>query len=80
MTDASGTLLAEAYDALVAADVEAVAGFPLPVLADIAIGSPQDDPYRYSPAEIRLARALLLVASRAVLAGVGWQEMARAAE
>ena len=80
MTDAVGTLLAEAYETLVAADVERVAGVQLAVLADVAAGSPHQDPRRYSPGEVQLARALLLVAARAVLAGVGSKELARAAE
>lgn len=55
-----------AYPALLEAGVSAVAGHSLSSLVVMAKGSPSYEPSRYSPAEVRLARALLVTAASAL--------------
>lgn len=55
-----------AYERLVDAEVERIGGFALRTLAEMARGSPDHEPTRYSPAEVRLAWHLIVLESERV--------------
>lgn len=67
MTTKEATLadVRRAYPVLLERGVEQIAGFTVSSLAVMAAGSPIHEPTRYSDAEVRLARALLVIGAEA---------------